>query len=133
MKTESKQQFTIQTGAINITTYQQEGEAIDLMLDRAFNTYKEVKKRDDEGGLGLLAYRKFTPSAKPAKPSWKEGDLEPKCPLCKSDMRRRDGKFGSFWGCTKYPECKGTIQVVGTKPEPASEAEVNALVDDMSA
>jgi DNA topoisomerase-1 len=30
------------------------------------------------------------------------------CPKCKSDMVKRDGKFGPFYACTKYPKCKGT-------------------------
>ena len=30
------------------------------------------------------------------------------CPKCNSPMVQRTGKFGEFWGCTKYPECRGT-------------------------
>lgn len=37
----------------------------------------------------------------------------PSCPLCSNDMVRREAKRGtnvgkSFWGCAKYPACKGT-------------------------
>lgn len=37
----------------------------------------------------------------------------PSCPLCSSEMVRRKAKRGTnvgkaFWGCTKYPVCKGT-------------------------
>lgn len=32
-----------------------------------------------------------------------------KCPKCNSDMTFRKGKFGDFWGCSKYPKCKMTI------------------------
>ena len=37
----------------------------------------------------------------------------PACPLCGKDMRRRIARQGpnaghSFWGCSGYPECKGT-------------------------
>ena len=32
----------------------------------------------------------------------------PKCPKCDSPMRKRTGSYGSFWGCTKFPNCKGT-------------------------
>jgi len=31
----------------------------------------------------------------------------PKCPKCESRMRERDGPHGKFWGCTRYPKCKG--------------------------
>lgn len=34
-----------------------------------------------------------------------------KCPQCGSPMRQRTGKFGEFWGCTKYPTCRGTRPV----------------------
>jgi ribosomal protein L37AE/L43A len=31
-----------------------------------------------------------------------------KCPECGSEMVSRNGKYGRFWGCKKYPNCKGT-------------------------
>ena len=31
-----------------------------------------------------------------------------KCPRCGSPLKLRTGKFGDFWGCTSYPECKYT-------------------------
>lgn len=34
-----------------------------------------------------------------------------KCPNCQSEMKLRHGKFGAFLGCTKYPECKGIINI----------------------
>lgn len=36
---------------------------------------------------------------------------EQKCPNCESDMKVRHGRFGAFLGCTKYPECKGIINI----------------------
>ena len=30
------------------------------------------------------------------------------CPRCGSTMRRRSGRYGQFWGCSRYPSCKGT-------------------------
>ena len=35
----------------------------------------------------------------------------PTCPKCGEIMRRRTGKFGVFWGCSRYPKCKGTRNV----------------------
>lgn len=41
----------------------------------------------------------------------KEPELAPfKCELCGSDMVMRSGKYGSFYACVKYPECKFTKQ-----------------------
>lgn len=53
------------------------------------------------------------------KPSWKEepekepepeGEV-PKCEKCGSDMVKRKGKTGWFWGCSGFPDCKGTRQI----------------------
>ncbi len=30
------------------------------------------------------------------------------CPLCKSGMKKRVSAYGEFFGCRKYPLCKGT-------------------------
>lgn len=32
----------------------------------------------------------------------------PTCPRCSSSMRLRSGRYGKFWGCSRYPGCKGT-------------------------
>jgi len=31
-----------------------------------------------------------------------------KCGECGAPMRLRDSRFGRFYGCTRYPDCKGT-------------------------
>lgn len=46
-------------------------------------------------------------------PSHVRNSNSPSCPLCSGDMVRREAKRGAnvgraFWGCTKYPTCKGT-------------------------
>jgi len=35
----------------------------------------------------------------------------PTCPECGSAMNKRNGKFGEFWSCRRYPDCKGTRNV----------------------
>ncbi len=37
----------------------------------------------------------------------------PKCPQCGALMRLRHSARGDFWGCTAYPTCRGTRQVLG--------------------
>lgn len=32
----------------------------------------------------------------------------PECPLCSKPMRRRNSATGQFWGCSAFPDCKGT-------------------------
>jgi hypothetical protein len=36
------------------------------------------------------------------------GSAGPPCPRCGSPMRERSGKRGPFWGCSTYPDCRGT-------------------------
>jgi len=31
-----------------------------------------------------------------------------KCPKCGSPMILRKGRYGKFYGCSRYPYCKGT-------------------------
>jgi len=35
----------------------------------------------------------------------------PDCPQCGQPMRRRRSATGEFWGCTAYPDCRGTKQI----------------------
>ena len=39
-----------------------------------------------------------------------EGGLpERLCPKCGSGMKRRKSVHGYFWGCSTYPDCRGTV------------------------
>lgn len=35
------------------------------------------------------------------------------CPICGSEMVLRKSKFGQFWGCSKYPKCRGIVNIPG--------------------
>jgi ssDNA-binding Zn-finger/Zn-ribbon topoisomerase 1 len=35
----------------------------------------------------------------------------PECPKCGKPMRKRQSAKGEFWGCSGFPECKGTREV----------------------
>lgn len=37
------------------------------------------------------------------------------CPKCGEPMRKRNGRYGNFWGCSTYPKCKGTRSVKEVK------------------
>lgn len=34
-----------------------------------------------------------------------------RCPKCGNAMKKRKGRFGEFWGCMSYPECRYTENV----------------------
>jgi len=31
------------------------------------------------------------------------------CPVCGKYMQKRNGKYGKFWGCIRYPNCTATL------------------------
>ena len=43
-----------------------------------------------------------------AREGQKSTEPSPNCPQCNKPMRRRKSAKGNFWGCTTYPDCKGT-------------------------
>lgn len=34
------------------------------------------------------------------------------CPICNNKLILKQGKFGLFWSCSNYPECKGSKKVM---------------------
>lgn len=38
-----------------------------------------------------------------------------RCPKCGAEMVQRTGKNGPFWGCSRFPDCRGT-RPLGSKP-----------------
>lgn len=51
-----------------------------------------------------------------------DGPDTPICPLCGKGMRKRTAKQGphagqAFWGCSGYPECRGTRQIANSSDE----------------
>lgn len=51
------------------------------------------------------------------------------CPECGLKMVARNGKFGKFWGCSNYPECKGTRDSLG-RSKAERDAEKNSDRED---
>jgi len=33
------------------------------------------------------------------------------CPSCGMPMKLKEGRYGYFWGCEGYPQCKKTYQI----------------------
>ncbi len=73
------------------------------------------------GRFGKFAACPNYPACKNTKPLQKNGDslvekkaekTDMKCELCGADMILRTGKYGSFYACSRYPECKYTKQKV---------------------
>ncbi|PZN07606.1 MAG: hypothetical protein DIU76_04270, partial [Bacillota bacterium] len=56
------------------------------------------------------------------------------CPRCGSRMVLRRGPYGAFWGCSRFPDCKGTRPVRrhgGGRPKPSRQRrEMEEPMDD---
>ena len=39
----------------------------------------------------------------------------PPCPICGSPTKKRTGKNGAFLSCSKYPDCKGILNLAPAK------------------
>jgi len=35
----------------------------------------------------------------------------PRCPQCEKPMKKRSSARGEFWGCSAYPDCRGTRRI----------------------
>jgi hypothetical protein len=52
--------------------------------------------------------RKLVNKTQDTKTSTEPAIQVPSCPQCSGPMQLRTGKFGEFWSCLKFPDCKGT-------------------------
>ncbi len=82
------------------------------------------------GRFGKFAACPNYPTCKNTKPLTKSGEalvekkpeIAPmKCEVCGADMILRTGRYGSFYACSRYPECKFTKQKVKTLGVPCPE------------
>jgi DNA topoisomerase I len=40
-----------------------------------------------------------------------EFDWDQQCPMCQAEMKVRHGRFGAFLGCSRYPDCRGIVNI----------------------
>jgi DNA topoisomerase-3 len=57
---------------------------------------------------GLLSIRRRTAGGSDADAHDEEA-LKQKCPICGSAVKKRDGRFGVFYSCGRYPQCDGKV------------------------
>lgn len=74
---------------------------------------KELGVPTPQSSLVLSIAKPPSPPSRPAPspaaqtPLLRPGGV-PSCPQCGASMRRRSGRYGQFWGCSRYPQCRGT-------------------------
>jgi four helix bundle suffix protein len=77
-----------------------------LMISRTLNMLRrqieaQGKAFEENGGFSERLYATRAQNRKASQES-----IE--CPKCGKPMRRRRGTQGEFWGCTAFPDCRGT-------------------------
>ena len=81
-----------------------------IIIGRALNMLKsqieaQGKAFEETGGFSeRLTAKRIEAREKNRPPS-------PECPQCGKPMRERTSKKGPFWGCSAFPDCKGTRPV----------------------
>lgn len=50
----------------------------------------------------------------------------PACPVCGGETLRRQSRYGSFYGCVRYPDCKGTVRMQKSGTEKATKRSFNS-------
>lgn len=84
-----------------------EGKPIELIDQRGFLDLVRCFQRELQQHCGVE-------SASQNQPTTFDSQTIPQCPRCQSPMKLRTAKKGKtvgsqFWGCSKYPDCRGTL------------------------
>jgi len=79
-----------------------------IIIGRALNMLKsqigaQGKAFEETGGFSERLTAKRIETREKQKT-----EASPDCPLCGKPMRQRKSAKGNFWGCSAFPECKGT-------------------------
>jgi restriction system protein len=83
-----------------------------LMIGRAMNMLKsQIAAQgvvfEQAGGFS----ERLTARRIQAREEQRNAEPAPQCPQCGKPMRRRKSAKGEFWGCSGFPDCKGTRPV----------------------
>lgn len=71
---------------------------------------KEIESHDDKTGQIKRIDTVFA-----AAENSINDEATPVCPECKAPMRKRNSSRGEFWGCSKFPECRGVRKTTDTQ------------------
>lgn len=78
-----------------------------IIIGRALNMLKSQVEAQGKVFEETGGFRERL-TAKRVEARGKEKAPAPECPQCGKPMRRRKSAKGEFWGCSGFPDCKGT-------------------------
>ena len=67
--------------------------------------FKDINLKSGHGRFCNECKKENQLNKRSAPPKIAEGIL---CPICSAKMVKRSGRFGKFYGCSRFPYCKGT-------------------------
>lgn len=93
----------------------QNGEMKECPKCKEIREYKDFRDPDLITGYGRFCCycKSYTLVEKPASGNIKDSPVvlsDKTCPSCGSRMILRKGRYGNFYGCSKFPYCRGTRQ-----------------------
>lgn len=94
----------------------QNGEMKECPKCKEIREYKDFRDPDLITGHGRFCMhcKGYTLVERPANDNIKDSSVilsDKTCPKCGSKMILRKGRYGKFYGCSKFPYCRGTKQV----------------------
>ena len=97
-------------------TYFRKVKDSQMSIDEVINYIQDTIREIIASAQPITVQGSENPKSKKSdgKKSSKKSNV--KCPRCGAVMFLRNGKNGSFWGCSNYPECKMTADDKNGKP-----------------
>ena len=81
-----------------------------IIISRAMNMLKSQIEAQGKAFEKTGGFRERL-TAKRIEVREKDSPPSPQCPKCGKPMRQRNSVKGRFWGCSAFPDCKGTKPV----------------------
>jgi len=79
-----------------------------ILIGRAMNMLKSQIEAQGRAFEETGGFRERLMTRRLEAREKQKDDAAPDCPQCGKPMRRRKSAKGGFWGCSGFPECKGT-------------------------
>ena len=79
------------------------------------DSVKPIERKPEEGAPEKKGMKDRPKPAKSVKEKPKTS--VPRCPKCGAPMKLRHGRYGDFWGCSRYPQCSGKLSIARAKQQ----------------
>jgi restriction system protein len=82
--------------------------ALLIMISRALSMLKSQREAQGKAFEETGGFSERLMTRRIEAREQQRNEASPDCPQCGKSMRRRKSAKGDFWGCSAFPECKGT-------------------------